>query len=147
MSSLAYTLCLTADHENDFVGEMEPLYLSDGTSLTTVKWNNEHRQILRDALTQHLYPLFANEVRHKLKEEAEERVIEASTNILHSMLMRRPYMRRKEDVLRSPSFRHEESDRHRMVFSFVYLGLCIHSILMPIHRHQNESRECSGNCL
>jgi len=58
-------MAFLGDHENDFVAEMEPLYLSDGTSLTTQKWNDERKTILRDALTQHLYPLFQNEVRIK----------------------------------------------------------------------------------
>lgn len=108
---------------------MEPLYLSDGTSLTTQKWNEQRKIILRDALTQHLYPLFQNEVgiilcflricihtcfpiqlRQKLKEEAEERVMEQASRKIFNSLMRRPFTRKRSELRDSSPTRKSRDD-------------------------------------
>eukprot|EP01087_Luapelamoeba_hula_P017548 TRINITY_DN5544_c0_g1_i1.p1 TRINITY_DN5544_c0_g1~~TRINITY_DN5544_c0_g1_i1.p1 ORF type:complete len:1445 (+),score=255.12 TRINITY_DN5544_c0_g1_i1:88-4422(+) len=102
-----------AEHESDFLGEMEHLYLSNGTDAVTAEWNEERKRILQDALNEHLYPLFANEVRHQLREDAEQRVINDSIRKLNEMLNRRPYITRLlEDRSADDrsSFRHDREN-------------------------------------
>ncbi|KAL6060672.1 Transcription elongation factor SPT6 [Balamuthia mandrillaris] len=80
------------DHENDFLQETEKLYLKEGYSQVTQQWNEQRREVLREALTRFLYPLFRNEVCSKLTSDAEENAMQATVAALKERLMVAPYL-------------------------------------------------------
>eukprot|EP01088_Endostelium_zonatum_P009993 TRINITY_DN2331_c0_g3_i1.p1 TRINITY_DN2331_c0_g3~~TRINITY_DN2331_c0_g3_i1.p1 ORF type:complete len:1664 (-),score=495.17 TRINITY_DN2331_c0_g3_i1:82-5073(-) len=71
----------------DLQYEMSKFYLSDGYSASAQAWNKQREMILKQALTEHLYPLFRGEIRTKLLTEAMERASYECAQKLRERLM------------------------------------------------------------
>eukprot|EP01114_Cavostelium_apophysatum_P013868 TRINITY_DN3454_c0_g1_i4.p1 TRINITY_DN3454_c0_g1~~TRINITY_DN3454_c0_g1_i4.p1 ORF type:complete len:1553 (-),score=591.00 TRINITY_DN3454_c0_g1_i4:61-4719(-) len=76
-------------HENDILREMEALYINEKTGFSL--WNEQRRQILREALTVHLYPLLEKELRIQLFEEARIKVAAFCGAKLSQRIMAGPF--------------------------------------------------------
>jgi len=88
--------------QSEILREMENLYCSTGHSrfeqIASLKsstnarhsvsqeWNEQRRQILREAFNTHLVPLFEKELRQKLEQDAKDYVIEACAEKLRKTI-------------------------------------------------------------
>lgn len=78
---------LSPEDEDTDLREMEKLYLSDRYSAESQAWNEQRRQILREALTQHLYPILERELEHRLASEARQRLAQLCADQFEAQLM------------------------------------------------------------
>ncbi len=90
------------NHHQDIMHEMETLFLSERTDLLSQEWNNRRREVLREALTHLLYPLFERELRAKLIEEAQERVAGNCGIKLTQKLMAGPFQPKEVEYYETP---------------------------------------------
>lgn len=74
-----------------FAREMERLYLSDQFGKHSAAWNEQRRQIVREALTAHLYPLLERELVQTLTTDAKRLVAQQCGRRLEELLMQGPY--------------------------------------------------------
>eukprot|EP01102_Stenamoeba_stenopodia_P004004 TRINITY_DN1413_c0_g2_i1.p1 TRINITY_DN1413_c0_g2~~TRINITY_DN1413_c0_g2_i1.p1 ORF type:complete len:1514 (+),score=393.97 TRINITY_DN1413_c0_g2_i1:378-4919(+) len=77
--------------QSEILKEMENLYCSTGHSSVSQEWNEQRRQILREAFNNHLVPLFEKELKQKLEQDAKDQVIESCAEKLRKMIEVAPY--------------------------------------------------------
>lgn len=76
-------------------------YISDGFSDSVQQWNDQRKEIIEQALKEHLMPLMSKYVREKLRVEAQEAICQASFNNLYNKINVGPF-RGPESQFKSP---------------------------------------------
>ncbi|CAO3647097.1 unnamed protein product [Mucor fragilis] len=76
-------------------------YVSDAYSDTAQQWNDQRKEIIEQALKEHLMPLMSKYVREKLRIEAQESICQASFENLYSKINVGPF-RGAESHFKSP---------------------------------------------
>lgn len=77
------------------------LYISDGFSDSVQQWNDQRKEIIEQALKEHLMPLMSKYVREKLRVEAQEAICQASFTNLYNKINVGPF-RGPESHFKSP---------------------------------------------
>eukprot|EP01119_Soliformovum_irregulare_P007094 TRINITY_DN1949_c0_g1_i1.p1 TRINITY_DN1949_c0_g1~~TRINITY_DN1949_c0_g1_i1.p1 ORF type:complete len:1550 (+),score=544.67 TRINITY_DN1949_c0_g1_i1:1495-6144(+) len=95
--------------------EMEHLFLSETTSGAGAEWNILKKQVLKDALTVHLYPLFEKELRHRLSEDAKDALSREISQKINGKLLAGPYKPPVEDE-------NEKEDENIKIMACCYEG-------------------------
>lgn len=70
---------------------LKALYYSDFSSIVTKEWNDQREEAVRNAMDKYLMPTFERQLRERLIEEAQEKIIKTSCEKLHSWLNVAPY--------------------------------------------------------
>ncbi|KAI8645252.1 SH2 domain-containing protein [Parasitella parasitica] len=76
-------------------------YVSDAYSDTAQQWNDQRKEIIEQALKEHLMPLMSKYVREKLRIEAQEAICQASFENLYNKINVGPF-RGPESQFKSP---------------------------------------------
>ncbi|KAG2212645.1 hypothetical protein INT47_000622 [Mucor saturninus] len=76
-------------------------YISDGFSDSVQQWNDQRKEIIEQALKEHLMPLMSKYVREKLRVEAQESICQASFTNLYNKINVGPF-RGPESQFKSP---------------------------------------------
>ncbi|KAI9470095.1 MAG: SH2 domain-containing protein [Benjaminiella poitrasii] len=66
-------------------------YISDGYSDSVQQWNEQRKQIIDQALKEHLVPLMTKYIREKLRIEAQEAICQAAFNSLYNKINVGPF--------------------------------------------------------
>jgi len=100
---LTITLGLPVDpitNDTEVAVDMEKLYLSEGMSDVSQSWNEERKKIIREALNKHILPLFEKDLKMKMFDEAQQKVVKLCAENLTHRLLAGPYL--------PPSYNHED---------------------------------------
>lgn len=76
-------------------------YISDGYSDSVQQWNDQRKEIIEQALKEHLVPLMTKYVREKLRVEAQEAICQSSFTNLYNKINVGPF-RGPESQFKSP---------------------------------------------
>lgn len=70
---------------------LKALYYSDFSSIITKEWNEKREEAIRTAMSKYLLPCFEKQLREKLIDEAQEKIIKSCSEKLHHWLNVAPY--------------------------------------------------------
>ena len=97
---LTVKIALPTDYlEHTILPEMNKCYVSIGTSDISRKWNEQRKQILRQALFTFIDPAFSKELLDKLTNEAKEKIINRGYKKLKEITMYGPYKMKTRIVM------------------------------------------------
>uniref|UniRef100_A0A7N0ZV00 Transcription elongation factor spt6 n=1 Tax=Kalanchoe fedtschenkoi TaxID=63787 RepID=A0A7N0ZV00_KALFE len=95
---LQVTIKLRQDDLDKLVSDAHDHYLSDGVSRSAQQWNEQRKQILHDAIFNHLLPLMEKEARSLLAIRAKNWVLSDYGRVLWEKVSVAPYQRKENDV-------------------------------------------------
>jgi transcription elongation factor SPT6 len=84
-----------------WLNRIAEFYISDGYSDSVQQWNDQRKEIIEQALKEHLVPLMSKYVREKLRVEAQEAICQSSFTNLYNKINVGPF-RGPESQFKSP---------------------------------------------
>lgn len=95
------TITINISNYPQWFNRIAELYISDGFSDSVQQWNDQRKEIIEQALKEHLMPLMSKFIREKLRVEAQEAICHASFTSLYNKINVGPF-RGPESHFKSP---------------------------------------------
>lgn len=95
------TITISIEGYPAWFNRIAEFYISDGFSDSVQQWNDQRKEIIEQALKEHLMPLMSKYVREKLRVEAQEAICQASFTNLYNKIDVGPF-RGPESHFKSP---------------------------------------------